>query len=158
MKPYIHDKTLRESLNMLLLQDPPDEILAAWKEIYRGVRPNSFSLPSHMSHLLSRIQPDRFSENDAQQLFSCLEDEYFSAGGQGLFSCILDFARQTMTMENGLPEIRFSEILRWRDTVHPLNPLPFLAAFLADKDEESGKNRQDFSLNPVLPSDNRQLK
>ena len=156
MDPYMNDKALREGLYMLLLQCSPDKILKDWKSGYTNK--HSEAILEGFDRMMPRAHPDRFTEDDAKQLRLVLQEHYFSKDHQGIFACILDFAEQTLTMEKGLPEIRFEQVLRWRDTTHPIGTLPFLAAFLAYEDGKAGRKRNDFAINPVLATDNRQLK
>lgn len=158
MSPYTYDKTLRESLYMLLIQCPAEEILNRWASKYCGHQTNISDVFTLLSRTLSTIHPERFSLNDAQQLFSGLKEQYFSNEASGISLCILDFAEQTLTLEGELPEIKFEEVLRWRDTTHPIGTIPFLTAFLAYEDLKHQRNRINYAFNPILSTNNRRLK
>ena len=150
MEEYKNDKALRDGLHMLLLHTPQEEILRCWRSSAH-CRPEG-PVPVSFFNTLPKIHPERFSIDDAKAVRSVLNDAY-GAGDIGVFKMIADFSGQALTLRDGAPYVRYEQVLRWRDTVHPLGTVPFISAFLAREDALRVRERQMFSFNPVLPTD-----
>ena len=150
MEEYKNDKALRDGLHMLLLHTPQEDILQRWRSPERfgdkGPVPESFS------NALPKVHPDRFSIDDAKAVRCVLNDAYHE-GSMGVLEMIADFSEQALTLRDGHPFVRYEQVLRWRDTVHPLGTVPFICAFLATEDTRRIRERRMFSFNAVLPTD-----
>jgi hypothetical protein len=153
------DKALRDCLPVLLSDMDADAIL-------RHIAISAFS-PMHeewsayapVKHAFIQALEIRgdgaYTSYEARSVYDWLSSKMHKGGIFGLLS---DFSSEVLREQDGEVVCRHEQILRWRDTTHPIGQMPFVCSYLAKRDS-SRMERCDWVKFPVvLPSDNLYLR
>ncbi len=74
-----------------------------------------------------------------------------------IFNCIREFIKKVLVEYDYKPYCRFEQLLRWRQLAHKVDQDVLVAAFFAQRDIESGRERTNFTWEPVIKTDNFRL-
>ncbi len=74
-----------------------------------------------------------------------------------VFNLLIHFGDDVLTEINGEPFCKYDNLLRWRMISHKLEQDIFTTSYLAYRDVVSSRERNYFSWEPVIRSDNRRL-
>lgn len=151
------DKALRDGLAVLYLHASPDDVIERYLSPPKE-NPLWQSLPQNFSRLLVHSNAVKYSIDEAKMVEDILKRSLAAKEFGGVFGFVRDFANQSLTQRNNMPLVKYEEILRWRNTVHPLGTIPFISAYLADVDNKTlARGTRDFAINPILATDNKRI-
>lgn len=143
---------LRSTLITLFQKMPIASCISAFSEIKSFERSKLKIDKDTFLQLMCNQQYVDLTKDEAANIY-----EYYSIGnnsGLSIIKCLSDFCDKVFIHNNVYPKVRFSEILRWRETSVQIGEDVFIAAFLAKKDIEVSHDRSDFAWPIVCPNDN----
>lgn len=77
--------------------------------------------------------------------------------GKSVLNMLLHVSAASLTMQDGRPVCKFSELMRWHNVTSIISEDILTTAFLASRDARNDIKRTDFCWLPVLPHNNKSL-
>lgn len=157
---------VENALHILLRRVPAEEVIYSWLEDWDAKydplldKKGPLYRYPNMARFHAALQNEfyHYSVDEANYVFSYMEQPTVKLYGMGVFGLIFNAVEELLITDSREECLcKYQSLLQFRELTHPIDPLIFVAAFLAQHDIENGRNRQRFSWSPIVRTDNHRL-
>jgi hypothetical protein len=156
---------IRLSLDILFRKVNPEDII---KSCFEAENKNSYGFNNinKNSFINLGINDARYYSNDEMNNIYYLLQNWMKdkrhlnnsiSDSKSIFNLFISFGEDVLIDNNGVPECKYEQMMRWRMIFHKLGQDLFTTAYFAYKDVVSSYNRNFFAWNPFINSNNVRL-
>ena len=156
---------IEDTLFVLLRRTPPEKAIDAWlKSIqtkeYCSEKPLSLMPDEKSFYTALQNQFPHYSVNEAEYAYQYAKElsQNCSTNETGIFGLLAESVKDFLTTDiRNECLCKYKKLLEFRELTHPIDPLIFMAAYLAKKDIDTSFIRKVFSWPIIMHSDNERL-
>jgi len=148
---------IRATIEILFKKQNPENILHKY---YNSLKKTTVDKDLFLA-TYSYENPTRYNKDEIENIYNLLDSnwkklEYVKENS--IFNVLVNFTKEILTENKGIPLCKYKELLRWRELSYLLGEDLLTTAYFAYKDFRISYDRTIFAWKPIISTDNVKLK